>query len=749
MLRLVRTIRTKAGRAHITPKSQSSLDPFKKPAFQRFEDLPAAQQEAFKAQALQEFDQDVDKNPQMEIPSEYSMIAAIKQEARQNRLNRDEIRDNILHFFQLTMQAREQQMANPTSVTMIQRGREDERSLLFDALEVLPKNHAEIFSPEEYVAFFNLAKLGTVVDQARDMKTVCDLFYPLNIFRVDPYNEMEYLQLLLDQDQAQKALKYQQARLAHKNQDVKDLRWFHEFGVAVLLSLGRMKDANFEAGKIISQFGWLESNLLVHLCKTATDAETMEKWSQQILRQMEDKDAILTRDPAVSLGNLTFTNIITKPGGVKRPFCESEEELEALLSAKTVSVAHLTELIKIHITKGLNIRKFIKEPGVKRLLTSDADIGLILASEAAVVAKETVSNTKSKPGVESDAVVKLFDILADQCPSLLSSPLFYTHWLNVLTQLKKKRVGHVIELMEANGVERDSSHLVAMATNYLKHDYEKAFGLLETETPAIWGVFLRHYARSQDDEKFNEILDKFLSKKRKPSPSTISAVINYYHKQKNYGSLWKQFNHVTLNKYSPNDHLRTAAIFSPPLYKLLWKILTDYYRSKGDSAIVGNPSPVHSVAGSSPRADSAWQGEWVSDGVRKWELVNEECAPAPRNLFLKMVAERQVHACGPGEIVPVFIRSGDFVGALAVLRFYKEVVGYDMDGKEAGEISLVLGKIKKKVFRTQDVKRPVMDDHPLWMGLEVDLNVFIGDDVTETVEEVLECLKEGKSTNCI
>lgn len=745
MLRLVRTLRTKAGRTNIAPKSQSALDPFKRPAFQRFEDLPAAQQEAFKAQALQEFDQDVDNNPQMEIPSEYSIIATIKEEARQNRLNRDEIRDNILHFFQLTMQAREQQMADPTSVTIIQRGREDERSLLFDALEVLPKNHAEIFSPEEYVAFFNLAKLGTVIDQARDMKTVCDLFYPLNIFRVDPYNEMEYLQLLLDQGQAQKALKYQQARLDHKNQDVKDMRWYHEFGVAALLSSGRIHDANFEARKIISQFGWLESNLLVHLCKTATDSETMEQWSQQLLRQMDDTDAILTRDPAVSLGNLTFTNIITKRGGVERPFCESEEELEALLSAKTVSVAHLTELMKLYITKGLNVKKLIKEPGVKRLLTSDADIGLILASEAAVVAKEIIGYAKTQP--QALAAIKLFDILAEQCPSLLSSPLFYTHWLNVLTHLGNRGMGDVLELMEANGVERDSSHVVAMATHYLKHDYEKAFGLLENEVPAaVWGVFLRHYGRSQDDEKFHEILEKFLSKKRRASPSTISAVINYYHKQKNYGSLWKQFNNVILHKYSPIDHLRTAAVFSPPLYKLLWKVLTDYYRAHGDRAINGNPSLVHSVAGSTPRADSAWKGEWVSDGVRKWESVNGECAPAPRNLFLKMVAERQVHACGPGEVVPVFIRSGDFVGALAVLRFYKEVVGYDMDGKEAGEISQVLGKIKTKVFRTRDVKRPVMDDHPLWMGLEVDLTVFIGDEVTETVEEVLESLKEGKST---
>lgn len=129
--------------------------------------------------------------------------------------------------------------------------------------------------------------------------------------------------------------------------------------------------------------------------------------------------------------------------------------------------------------------------------------------------------------------------------------------------------------------------------------------------------------------------------------------------------------------------------------------------------------------------------------------MNEECAPAPRNLFLKMVAEQQVHSCSPIDIVPVFIRSGDFVGAIAVLRFYKDVVGYDMDGKEAGEISQVLGKIKKQVFRTRDLKRPVMDDHPLWMGLEVDLNLYIGDEVTETVEEVLKCLKEGKSTDCI
>lgn len=749
MLRLVRTIRTKAGRTNIAPKTQSAFDPFKKPAFQKFEDLPESQQEAFKAQALQEFDKNVDNNPQMEIPSEYSMIAAIKQEARQNRLNRDEIRDNILHFFQLTMQAREQQMANPETVTVIQRGREDERSLLFDALEVLPKNHADIFSPEEYVAFFNLAKLGTVTDQARDMKTVCDLFYPLNVFKVDPYNEMEYLQLLLDSDQARKALRYQQARLSHKNQDVKEMRWYHEFGVAVLLSLGRIKDANLEAGKIISQFGWLESNLLVHLCKTATDAETMERWSQQLLRQMEDTDAVLTRDPAVSLGNLTFTNIITKRGGVQRPFCETEEELEAHLSAKTVSAAHLTELTRLYITKGLDIKKLIKEPGVKRLLTSDADIGLILASEAALVAKETHGNPNTKSRADPDSVIKLFETLVDQCPSLLSSPLFYTHWLNVLTYFDKKRVGHVIDLMEAHGVERDSSHLVAMATYYLKHDYEKAISLLETDTPAIWGVFLRHYARSQDDEKFGKILREFLSKKRKPSPSTIAAVINYYHKQKDYGSLWKQFNQVALNRYSPHDHLRTAAVFSSQLYKLLWKVLTDYYRSNGDSAILGNPSLVHSVAGSSPRADSAWQGEWVSDGVRKWELMNGECAPAPRNLFLKMVAEQQVHACSPRDVVPVFIRSGDFVGALAVLRFYKDVVGYDLDGKEAGEIAQVLGKVKKQVFRTRDIKRPVMDDHPLWMGLEVDLNLYIGEEVTETVEEVLECLKEGKSTDCI
>ncbi|RDW27511.1 hypothetical protein B0I72DRAFT_134730 [Yarrowia lipolytica] len=749
MLRLVRTFRTKAGRTKIAPKTNSAFDPFKKPAFQRFEDLPASQQEAAKTQALQEFDKNVDNNPQMEIPSEYSMIAAIKQEARQNRLNRDEIRDNILHFFHLTMQAREQQMAHPTNVTVIQRGREDDRSLLFDALEVLPKNHADIFSPEEYVAFFNLAKLGTVSDQARDMKTVCDLFYPLNIFRVDPYNEMEYLQLLLDSDQAQKALKYQQARLNHKNQDVKELRWYHEFGVAVLLSLGRIKDANFEAGKIISQFSWLESNLLVHLCKTATDSETMDKWSQQLLRQMQDTEAILTRDPAVSLGNLTFTNIITKRGGVKRPFCESEEQLETALSAKTVSVAHLTELTRLYIMKGLDIKKLIKDPRVTRLLTSDTDIGLILATEAALVAKESNNNSNIKSRADPNAAIKLFETLTDQCPSLLTTPLFYTHWLNVLTYFDKRRVGHVIELMEANGVKQDSSHLVAMATYYLKHDYEKAVCLLETDTPAIWGVFLRHYARTQDDEQFNNVLELFLSKKRKPSPSTISAVVNYYHKQKDYGSLWRQFNHITLNKYSPHDHLRTAAVFSSQLYKLLWKILTDYYRSKGDRAILGKPSHVHSVAGTSPRADSAWQGEWVSDGVRKWELVNEECAPAPRNLFLKMIAEQQVHSCSPIDIVPVFIRSGDFVGAIAVLRFYKDVVGYDMDGKEAGEISQVLGKIKKQVFRTRDLKRPVMDDHPLWMGLEVDLNLYIGDEVTETVEEVLKCLKEGKSTDCI
>ncbi|KAG5366048.1 hypothetical protein CJU89_0458 [Yarrowia sp. B02] len=754
MLRLVRTFRTKAGRTRIAPRTQSSLDPFKKPAFPGFEDLPAKQQEAMKAEALQEFDKKIAENPEMEIPSEYSMIAAIQKEARENRLNRDEIRENMLHFFELTLQAREQQLSDPTAATVIPRHREDERSLLFDALEVLPKDHADIFSPEEYVAFFNLAKLGTVTDQARDMKTVCDLFYPLNIFRVDPYNEMEYLQLLLDSNEAQKSLTYQQARVNHKNQDVKDLRWYHEFGVALLLSLGRIKDANYEAGKIVEHFGWLESNLLVHLCKSATDSETRDKWTQQLLKQMEDKEAVLTRDPAVVLGNLTFTNIITKRGGVQRPFCETEEELEAYLSAKAVSIAHLTELTTLYITKGMDVKKLIKERGVKRLLTNDTDIALILATEAALVAKESTSNTtpNKKDRADPDAALELFNTLAEQCPSVLSTPLFYTHWLNVLTYFDKRKVGHVISLMEKNGVQRDSSHQVALATYYLKHDYEKAVSLLETDTPhtpAIWGVFLRHYARAQDDEKFNEVLDEFLSKKRKASPSTIAAIINYYHKQKNYGSLWKQFNNVTLNKYCPHDHLRTAAVFTPQLYQLLWKILTEYYRANGDNAIRGKPSKIHSVGGASPRADSVWQGEWASDGVRKWEMVNEECAPAPRNLFLKMISEQQVNACTPVEVVPVFIRSGDFVGALAVLRFYKEVVGYDMDAQEAGEIAQVLGKIKKQVFRTKDLTRPVMDDHPLWMGLEVDLNLYIGDDVTETVEEVLECLKEGKSTDCI
>ncbi|KAG5357437.1 hypothetical protein CJU90_6272 [Yarrowia sp. C11] len=751
MLRLVRTFRTKAGRTKIAPRTQSSFDPFKKPTFPTFDDLPAAQQEAAKAQALQDFDKKVDQNPEMEIPSDYSLIAAIRDDAQQNRLNKDEIRENVLHFFQLTAQARERQMANPNNATVIQRGREDDRSLLFDTLEVLPHSYADIFTPEEYVAFFNLAKLGTVVDQARDIKTVCDLFYPLNIFRVDPYNEMEYLQLLLDSDQARRALKYQQARMAHGSQDVKDLRWYHEFGVIVLLSQGRIREANYEAEKIISQFGWLESNLLVHLCKTATDTETMEQWTQQLLKQIQDPKATLTRDPVVSLGNLTFTNIITKRGGVQRPFCETEEELEAALSAKTVSIAHLTELTRLYITMGLDIKKLIKQPGVKRLLTNGTDIGLILATEAAMVAKESNhNNSKTHSLPDPDAAIMLFETLADQCPSLLSSPLFYTHWLNVLTYFDKRRVGDVVELMEANGVERDSSHKVAMATYYLKHDYDKAVSILEADTkaPAVWGAFLRHYARAQDDEKFNQVLEQFLSKKRKPSPSTISAVINYYHKQKDYGALWKSFNQVTLSKYNPTDHLRTAAVFSSQLYQLLWKVLTEYYLSSGDNAIAGKPSFVHSVAGSSPRADSVWEGEWVRDGVRKWELVNGECAPAPRNLFLKMVAEQQVHSCSPKEVLPAFIRSGDFVGAIAILRFYKEVVGYDLDGREAGEISQILDKIKARAHRNKDLKRPVMDDHPLWMGLELDLNMYIGDGVTETVEEVLECLKEGKSMHC-
>lgn len=750
MLRLgrgLRGVRTKAGSRPIAARTQSSLDPFKQKKFTRFEDIPAEQQELVKKEAMQQF---AEQLPEPELPSEKQMILAIKREARQNRLSRDEIRANVLHFFSTTLQARQTQMESPDPPEPLSRGNSDDRALLFDALEVLPKSHADLFAPEEYVAFFNLAKLGVVADQARDMKTVCDLFYPLGKFRVDPYNEMEYLQLLLDADQAQRALLYWTARVNHRSQDVQRLRWYHEFGVAALLSLGRIKQAQQEASRIVRDFGWLDSNLVLHLCKTSPDSETMDRWSAQLTAQMSSSSAVLSRDPHVSLGNLTFTNIITKPGGPPRPFCESEEQLERHLSARTVSVAHLAELARLYIVRGRDVRGLVKDPGVKRLMTNE-DIGMMLATEASVVAKESHRAGRQSRGSAdrgSDAPLQLFELIAVECPQLLSSADFYAAWLNVLTYFDKRAVERVLALMQEHGVELEAPHQVALAAYYLKHDPERAQELLEADKAAVWGAFLRHYARAQEHELFAATLERFLARKRKPSPSTVAAVINYFHKQKDFGGLWRSFNRVILNKYSPSDHLRTAAVFSQSLYRLLWKVLEDYYRAEGDSAVNGNPSGVHSVAGTTARADTQWNGEWATETTREWEMLNPGCVPAPRNLFLKMISEQQTHSCTPRHVLPAFIRSGDFVGALAVLRFYKDVVGYDLDGKEASQISQLLAKTRIRVFHSKELKRPVMDDHPLWMGLEMDLNLYINrgelEDV-EDVEQVLKTLKEGRS----
>lgn len=745
MLRHIRTFRHKAGRVRIAPKTQSSFDPFKKPKILGYDDLPDTQKEAMKQQALKDFDESFDKNPTMEIPSESSMIAYMKSEARRNRLNRDEIHENLLHFFEITKQARHAQLADPENATMFKRGNQDERSLFFDALEVLPTDHADIFSPEEYVQFFDLAKLGLVKDQVRDIMTVCQLFYPLNKFRLDPYNEMEYLQLLLDSDKPQRALRYQQARIHHPNQDVRGLRWYHEFGLVILLSLGRLVDANKEAEKIIEKFGWLESNLLVHLCKTATDSSTRERWIQQLLKQIEDREVIMTREPAVSLGNITFTNIITKPGGIKRPFCETEETLEKSLSAKTVSTANLNELAQFYMQKNLGVQQLVRHKVFRRLLLNDTDVGLMLASEAAQVAKKAKDPSKRSPEVAASAV-SLFKSLAEECPALLKVPQFYTYWLNVLTYFDLPATRQLTSLMEENNIKHDSSHIVALASFYLKHDPVKAAELKNSKSSAIWGTFLRHYARTQNHDKFEEHLEEFLGLKIKASPSTISAILNYYHKQKEYRQMWTRFNQVMLNTYGPRDHLRTAASFSPELYRLLWRLLDEYYRAEGDQAKLGQPSTLHSVAGSTPRTDSVWNGEFDAENRRVWETVDKECAPAPRNLFLKMITEQNVTAVKLVDVVTVFLRSADFIGAVAVLRFYKEVVGYNLQSREAAKILGVLRRMNIEYLKTSnDLGNPVMDDNPLWMGLEIDFTMYFRQDEYGTVNELLNYWKEGKN----
>ncbi|VVT45814.1 uncharacterized protein SAPINGB_P000904 [Magnusiomyces paraingens] len=448
---------------------------------------------------------------------------------------------------------------------------------------------------ELLVILFQIAKNETdETVRNKALMLVGNILYGYQLVRLDPYNEVDYLNALVKGRKVKRAIDIWKSRRA--KQDVENSIYWVEVGSCLYQEVYDMKNAEKLAAELIEKFDYVPPKVTLRFIKCYVKmhkADDVWRWTEYMIDQVKANGAF--GEPVTISGNF------------------DPEEADAVFNAKHIPTArdilttfdqimvtgntvygllwfdrvtdlglsvNVKSLLSIFNSAAKNITK-INQPNTLKLLTA-------LKRTKKNSSNTTATSLSSNFHIGNNLIDQLAFRLLNESPELAKNSQFYQIWIYGLMQLNDmERVSEVLQMeINQNLLVTSFAFHSTLKTLLNKKKLNLALELLDcAENPGKfklnkpqakhYALFIQYGARRHDEEFVKKILNRMTEHGVGYDESVNLALFHFYYRMRQFT---KFFNHLEA-AINLNGHQ-----FSTEGYTVIWTIIRDYLRS--------NPSKV-------------------------------------------------------------------------------------------------------------------------------------------------------------
>lgn len=525
-----------------------------------------------------------------------------------------------------------------------------------------------------FAEIFEMAKLQPMPHiRPRCVKLVGDVIYSFNTVRMDPFNEVEYLDSLVAHGNTYRAIELWKSR--RSKDDVKGSLYWLEVGALYYQESKNIRNAEVIAEEISNLFkGYVPPKVVIGFVSTYGQTRQLDK-----LNEWFEKLVTLTRN------GVTRNKDLPSNGSAH---IDQEEAYKMFNVPKSITEDELQVALRLLLDsrnweKAAVLIDEMKASGID--ISLDSTLATLDATTRRMVEYEPGAYSKRKrhqPAVESKKkLTVLISKLISEYPQLLENPKFYESWLRGLAGLEfYQNALMVVEAMINRGIKPSVNHMHTLIKALLaKNQQATALDLLqrmETRGPgslyppvssSIYALFMQYGARRSNGEAVAEMVQRMKDHNCRHSTASFNTLMFYYYRHHDYQSIFDLYT-TTVNQNGMN-------FFDQVNYRTLWLIFRDYYRELHVANVAAN------------------RGEQIS-------VKTEQSTPPPnfREFFTSMihspkfklslnVYEYALHA---------FMLSRDYEAVGAVLCHLEEVNNIKLQGELVTSVFQLAHKLTTK-----------------------------------------------------
>lgn len=456
---------------------------------------------------------------------------------------------------------------------------------LFSQMERDP----EIDPPLELlVILFQLAKnqSGSNI-RTKSIRLVGDILYGLKLVRLDPYNEVDYLNSLVSSRRVNDALKIWKSRLS--KDDIKGSIWWVEVGSCLYQEVYDLGNAEKLAAELIEKYDYVPPKVVSRFIKAYSETGKPEdawRWCEYMMNKVKEaghlgEEVNVTGDMEPEEAEIVF-NQKTLP--------TEKDVIDALsLIVNSAQPTHSLQMIEkvnsANIPIPLHILVRTLRTIAKNANFADTEKTLHVISAL----RKIVSNEKLQNIVVGDNILdQVAYLLLESNPELRTSKKFYQEWIYGLVTIRQTdRVYDVLGEMSKNNVQPTQLTIQYVMKSLLNSNrLPEALELLEKmekreqysqynlelpfPSPIHYSIMIQYAARRRNEELVLNILQRANDHLKKYDESIYLALFRYFYRTKHFTSFCKLLSIPLHNKFQT---------FSSEGYKTIWTIIRDYFRT--------------------------------------------------------------------------------------------------------------------------------------------------------------------------
>lgn len=530
---------------------------------------------------------------------------------------------------------------------------------------------------ELLVILFQLAKnqKGSNI-RTKSIRLVGDVLYNLKLVRLDPYNEVDYLNSLVDARRINDALKIWKSRLNKK--DVENSIWWVEVGTCLYQEVYDFENAEKLALELIQKHDYVPPKVVSRFIKLYSESGKLKetwKWCDYMMSNVEENGHVgeeldITGDMEPEEAEIVF-NQKTVP---------TEKDIIDLLNIviKLPKPAHSLQMIervnKIGIRIPSNILIKTLRTIAKNCNIDDTEQTLSLISALRkVVSKEKLQNIV----VGDNILDQVAYLLLESNPELQSNKRFYQEWIYGLVMIKSvNRIYEVLGDMSKNNIQPTQLTIQYLIKSLLNNNrLTEALELLEKmenretysqyeltlphPSPIHYSALLQFAARRRNEDLIIKILEKANIYLKNYDESMYLALFHYFYRTKNFTSF------CMLLSVPLQDKFQT---FSSEGYKVIWTIIRDYFRTYPKSIPDFTFFPPLAQEEHSPLLQLA-----ISKNFNPTETIDPSIGPLKFLIFKMLKSASFVPSLDVYErVLQTLLLSHDHISFFALLRFISE-----------------------------------------------------------------------------